>query len=213
MRCPELRTARLLVCALVGVCAVSMWGGTSRCQQPKNTYSYPDGSKLVRSRAPDFLNGEAVRIGDGCVGFDGDLIGPGGFFHDLKRRNTAYGPVFRVGHTTVTDFPDEVVLDVVLRSGVACSKGAVPRGAAPSLDPLKSLRAEAAYVRDLRMEPLEINLREIVTPNFPIPPPVRKRLWIYRFEVKTKGVRLTDALVISLFSEEGKKVAQLSWGQ
>jgi hypothetical protein len=168
---------------------------------------------MVRSRAPDFLNGEAVRIGDGCVGFEGSLIGPAGFFQDLKRKNTANGPVFRVGRKTVTDFPDEVVLDLVLRSGVACSKGVLPKGPAPSLDPLKSLRAEAAYVRDLRVEPLETTLPEEVTLYIPLPPAVRKRLLYYRFEVKTKGVRLTDALVISLFSEDGKKLAQLSWGQ
>jgi len=39
------------------------------------------------------------------------------------------------------------------------------------------------------------------------------RVWDYRFQVKTQGVLLTDALVVTLFSKEGKKFAQLTWRQ
>jgi len=141
------------------------------------------------------------------------MLGAGGFFFNLKRRMTAEGLVFRVGHTTVTNFPDAVVLSVGLISGVPCSR-ASPTGAVPSLEALKSPRAEAVYIRDMKTHPLEISLSEEGNTPPPNAPPVPlNRVWTYLFRVDTKGVLLTDALVITLFSKDGKQFAQLTWRQ
>ncbi len=72
-----------------------------------------------------------------------------------------YARTFRVGRRVVTDFPQEVMLEVDLVSGVPCSKGIPPGPAIPSLEGLKSLRAEAVYLRDLKKYPLEIGLAEV----------------------------------------------------
>jgi hypothetical protein len=156
---------------------------------------------------------DEVRVGDGCVDIRGALAS-GRFFLDLKRRKTAAGPVFRLGHRTVTDFPDEVTLTLALASGFPCSKGEPPGPAVPSLEPLKSGHAEGVYIRELRTYPLGIDLISEGN-NLPAgaPPELRERVWFYRFRLETKGVRLTDALLITLFSKEGKKVAELSWRQ
>jgi hypothetical protein len=92
---------------------------------------------------------------------------------------------------------------------------ATPAGAAiPSLEALKSPRAEVVYIRDMKMHPLEISLSEEGNTPPPNAPPVPlNRVWDYKFQVKTKGVLLTDALVITLFTKEGKQFAQLTWRQ
>src|SRR5208337_182232 len=51
------------------------------------------------------------------------------------------------------------------------------------------------------------------TSYFALTPVPLNRVWDYRFQVKTQGVLLTDALVVTLFSKEGKKFAQLTWRQ
>jgi hypothetical protein len=140
-------------------------------------------------------------------------VDAGRFFIDLKEKKTPGGPVFRVGHKVVTDFPDQVRLVITLASGVPCSRNVPPGPAIPSLEALKSLQAEAAYVRDLKKYPLGITLQQ---EGVDLPPGFEAysgRLQQFRFELKTKGVLLTDALLITLYSKDHAKVAQLSWRQ
>lgn len=216
MKNPYFRGTLFTVCCLVGAYSVSIWGPSLRGQEPKSTYSYPDGGEHVIRGAPYILRGwESLRVGGGCVAIGGAL-GAGRFFLDLKRKNTAQGPVFRVGHKIVTEFPERVLVVITLSSGVPCSRGKPPEAVIPSLDALKSPRGEAVYIRDLRMYPLEINLEAEGSDSPPGVTPLSitmNRVWYYRFDLETKGVRLTDALVISLFSKEGTKIAQLSWRQ
>jgi hypothetical protein len=184
-----------------------------RAKAPKESHTYANGSELVLSNCLYCTSSVSLRIGDGCVDVSGAL-GWGGFFYKLKRKMTADGPVFRVGHRTVTNFPDEVRLFVGLISGFPCSRGAPAGAAIPSLETLKSPRAEAVYIRDMKMHPLEITLSEEGNTPPPNAPPVAlNRVWHYRFQVNTKGVLLTDALVITLYSKEGKKFAELTWRQ
>jgi hypothetical protein len=140
-------------------------------------------------------------------------IGAGRFFIDLKKKKTLHGPTFQVGHKVVTDFPDQVRVVVGLASGVPCSRDVPPGPTIPSLDTLKSLLAEAVYIRDLKKYPLEINLEQ---EGNDVPAGFESysgRLWQLRFDLKTKGVLLTDALLITLYSKEHAEIAQLCWRQ
>ena len=160
MERPDISAARFLAGLLLGISAASMWGRTARCQGPKITHSFPDGSEAVMFYCPECLNDETIRVGEGCVAFFGHL-GPPEFFNEnkLKRKNTAHGPVFRLNHVVVTEFPNPVTLWVNVNSGAKCSKGWSPGPVvAPPLDSLETLRAEAEVVRNSRREPLEIKL-------------------------------------------------------
>lgn len=188
--------------------------GTPRALPPAQTFTYPDGSESALPYCRRYCTSwTTLRVGDGCVMVTGAL-GAGPFFFKLKRKMTANGPVFRVGGRTVTNFPDETVLTVGLVSGASCSKGQPPGAVTPSLEELKFARAEAAYIRDMKTHPLEISLSEEGNAPPPgAPPGVFNHAWNYRFLIKTKGVLLTDALVITLFSKGGEKFAQLTWRQ
>jgi len=209
----DLRKALCTGLLSAGAYWISIGGAALRATSPKEPHTYANGSELVLPGCLYCTSSVTLRIGDGCVDISGAL-GWGGFFFKLKRKMTADGPVFRVGHSTVTSFPDEVRLFVALTSGVPCSR-AEPGGAAiPSLETLKAPRAEAVYIRDMKMHPLEISLSvEGNTPPPNAPPVPLNRVWYYRFQVNAKGVLLTDALVITLFTKEGRQFAQLTWRQ
>lgn len=230
---PNISVARFLAGFLLGISGALVSGGTARCQNPRNIHTFPDGSEAVFPfYCSDCLNDETIRVGEGCVAFFGGL-GPPEFFNNnkFKRKNTAQGPVFQSNHKVVTDFPDRVTLWVNLISGAKCSKGGPPGPGPlfPPLDTLETLRAEAEVVRNSRREPLEIKLISkgySVPPGSPgspltpggrpnpmLDPHMWEHFWTYRFEIKTAGVRLTDSLVITLYSDEGRKVTQLSWRQ
>lgn len=214
MRNLEVGTARLIVCWMGMAYWASPWVCTLRGQPQKNISSFGDGAEWTWPfRIPSMLSGHSLRVGEGCVEFQG-FFASGRFFFDLKRKNTANGPVFHVGHRVVAEFPDEVMLTVEVASWTSCSRGAQLGPVIPSLDPFKSLRAEAVYIRDLKKCPLEINLKEEGNDAPAWAGQIAKDcLWVLRYELKTKGVRLTDALLITLFSKEGKKVTDLSWHQ
>jgi hypothetical protein len=210
------RTRQHFVRYGLAVYFASMWFSTAAVRSQNNGhYSYADGGAEFRPPFPDSyqLYGETVRVGEGCVFVDG-VLHAGRFFVELKKKRTANGLVFRVGHKVVADFPAQVMLNVDLVSGVPCSRGAPPGPAIPSLDGLESLRAEAVYVRDLKRYPLEIGLASEGTDSAPWLPEVSaQRLWFLQYDLSTKGVRLTDALMITLLTKDGKKFADLSWRQ
>jgi len=153
-----------------------------------------------------------VLFGDACLGFKGtmragspsDVMTPEDFFYDLKRISSPQGPIFRKGSRIVTEYPDEVSL--YARAWVTrCSKDMRYLGEWPTRTPdfVRGLRAEAGYIRDLRLHPLEINLAEEGTVLV-----IDRICWGYHFVMKTKGVRLTDTLVVSLWSREGTKMGE-----
>jgi hypothetical protein len=166
---------------------------------------------------PGLLSTSFVRVHGACVIFDAWIsdswreIQYGNFFHSLKRIDTASGPTFRKGSEIVTDFPDQLYLSV--NSRVArCSEDLKATGPWPSATPdfVKGLRAEAGYVRDLRLHRLEISEVEEgmlwIAPGFPGAQPT----WYYMWVLKTTGARLTDPLVVDLLSKDGTNMGRFT---
>jgi hypothetical protein len=112
-----LRNALYAGLLFAGAYWTSIGGAALGAKAPKESHTYANGSELALPGCLYCTSSVSLRIGDGCVGINGAL-GWGGFFFNLKRKMTAAGPVFRVGHRTVTNFPDEVILSVGLISGV-----------------------------------------------------------------------------------------------
>lgn len=185
-------------------------------QKPKPTasWSYPDGKELTLpspAGAAVLSGSNSLLVRDVCVAFTA-VAGPGDFFLHLKRKETRNGPVFRVGRKVVISFPDKTSIFVHTLSGGRCSiDRPFKQAVVPPLDLLRSPRAEAAYVRDMELHPLQISLAD--EGRSPISYLRDDRIWSYHFVVETKGLKLTDALVISLFLRDGTKVGQFSWRQ
>jgi hypothetical protein len=144
--------------------------------------------------------------GDGCLFFHGSLAA-GDFFRGMRRIDSRDGPVFRRGGRSFKYFPDQVSLLVIV-SAERCGKDgrAYQRWLPPPVDLLQSVHAEAAYIRDLRMHALEITLAEQGTAEDLFGQGIWQ--WEYRFVIETKAVELQDPIVVSLVSQDGRKLAQ-----
>ena len=187
---------------VLGLLAVS--GGTPRKRN--------DPGQLTTDQCLSFM-GTETRLGDNCIVFEGTLrsgskrgLEPSGpnFFHGLKRSSSPSGPVFRNGSHVFTEYPDEVSF-YVGAWGSRCSKDYryIAEWPTPTPEFVKGLHAEAGYVRELRLRPLEVNLAEEGSVE------IRERTyWQYHFVMETKGVRLTEPLVINLLSKDGTRMAQ-----
>jgi hypothetical protein len=160
-----------------------------------------------------------TRVGDACVGFSGWITDSPNilttlekdYFAGLKRVDTPQGPAFYRGSQPITDFPDE--LYILAYSSVArCSKNMKKTGEWPTATPefLKNLRAEAVYIRDLERHPVEITEIEEGGVYMGVNPMLQFPTYSYHWVLKTKGIRLTDPLVVDLFSKDGTKVGRFS---
>jgi len=187
-------------------------------QRPTATYSYPDGGE-TSDRATTFMPSSegGVRIGGACASFTG-AFGPWTFFGHLKRKDGPGEPKFRVGRRPVFGFPDEVSLFVIANNNASCTASKRKRVADWS-HPLqmpeaaRSPRVQAGFTNGLRLEPVEADLvREgdcRVFAPFDLPREVRE--WCYTLRLKTAGVPLTNALVVTLFARDGTKLATFTY--
>jgi hypothetical protein len=159
----------------------------------------------LEAQSPAALATSAIQIGEACVAFSGDLDAQG-FFIGLKRIKTNNGPVFRKGPRVFSDYPDKTILEAE-PSVVRCSKTMKYAGdwAIEPQDFLGSLRAEAWYIRDLHRYSLDISLSEEgYGPWYP----ANEVHWHYQYVITTKGVHLTDKLMVSLYMKDGTKVGE-----
>jgi hypothetical protein len=159
---------------------------------------------VIPPQSVSILSTAASLIGEACVFFIGS-IEAGDFFRVLRRTNSPDGPIFKKGPQVLTDYPDEVCLN--FETAISrCSKDLKYIGDWPTGTPdfLRSMRAESRYMRDLRSYPLETVLAKEGTCDIL----GVETVWCYRFLIKTKGVRLTDKLVVTLFLKDGTRAGE-----
>jgi hypothetical protein len=165
------------------------------------------------------LHTAIVRRGKLCVVFHGYISDSwrfmldGTFFDGLKRTDTPDGSAFRKGSQVFTDFPERVYLRAYSAVG-RCARdlrdlGPWPADFSPAF--VRGLHAQAGYVRQGRRYAVEITeVEELPTPlEWPgttVEFPAASYLWV----LKTKGVRLTDLLVVDLFSKDGTKIGEFT---
>ncbi len=184
--------------------------------------AFPNGEEEVYERGPLWWWSVPViaPVGAACVGFKG-ILQPASFFKGLKCVKTPDGLVCRQGPRTISDYPDEIKLFVSASPSYCSTKERVfplppwPTGDWPP-DSVKSPGAEAAYIRDLKLYPLEIGLAEEgenVNVRLHARPPVSEPLYPmeYTFVIRTKGVRLADPLVVTLFTKNGERLVRFAF--
>jgi hypothetical protein len=171
----------------------------------------------IRWVVPHVVDSGVTRVKGACINFHGSFsdtwheILAGDYFSRLERAETPQGPVFRMGSEVVANFPDQVYIRAY--AGVSrCSKDLKGLGPWPTVLPelARGVRAEAAYVRDLHRYPLEINEVEDALAFCWVLPLEQRPTWYYLWLVKTKGVRLTDTLIVDLFSKDGASVGRFT---
>lgn len=152
---------------------------------------------------------DTIRTDKGCVTFAG-FAEPSEFFYGLRRIDEKDGLAFRKGKHVFVDFPDDTIFRIDVDPS-RCTEG----DPTPTLwnervpDFLKGPRCEAAYIQDGRKQSIEIGLakEELVHSIIGKPSFV---WWMYTFVARTKGLALRNPIVLSLYSRDGRKLAQFT---
>jgi len=138
--------------------------------------------------------------------------------YGLKRSETAKGPVFLLGDTEVTEFPEWIFLEVWLRQE-ACpkQKGKQRQQQELSAEILKEVNLELAWKSGLHERPVEEmrfkgfeTLPDRKSISLSLFPDIAAATWRGVISVKSAGVPLTDSLVIVLRTKEGDIAARTS---
>lgn len=166
----------------------------------------PARKKKVKFDANVLLGAERVHCNEtACVVLVASMHS-GEYFAGLERRETATGVEFRKGSRQVQEFPEVLTVEI-LALVVPCSRdtklGALEIAFCPSAF-LDNLRFDANWQRDGELRPVESLSVRVMRPVWAELDDHRE----YRLTLRSRGVPLTDHLILSLLSEEGTKIAE-----
>ena len=132
----------------------------------------------------------------------------GDFFDQLERRKTANGELFFIMHSKpVTDYPRSVTVKLFGNSwelGDTVFDKRCPGNAAALMS---SLRFKAEWKTGLSMRPVSKMTVRPLKKDEMVPYP---SLWGYELDISSKGVPLTDHLVVSVFGRDSSPVVRFS---
>ena len=178
--------------------------------------------KKLEAKVENYLGGVFL-VGDGgipsgpCFRINGRVTS-GSFFDQLKSYDTEDGTTFRLGATEVTQFPDNIVLKLLIHDQ-PCSYGlqSVGTGAYLTQDAMSSMKLSLYWKRGVDMRPatkitlLHFSVNPIQPYATDLAAELPKRyLWSYEFAIPSAGVPLTDSLVLVFRTSTGQMAARVA---
>ena len=166
----------------------------------------------ANARAKDWDEAEigftAYRQLNKCMLFDAGLWG--GFFKRLERSDTPNGTQFRKSGQVVSEFPDEVLLEVITKID-ECASGSL--WIIPILTSINPLPLELLGLR-FRLRWTGSSTHDLGE----VEPELRTEPWpelsrperYYAMEIPSKGVPLTDSLEIRILTKAGNQIGCIS---
>jgi hypothetical protein len=194
---------------------------TMVCAGISSTLAYPPREKTVWNYdggVPIITNGS---IPNGpCFRINGQVSAPG-FFDHLKRIDSDTGTIFRRGSETVAQFPDYLVLTFVVRDHYdnTCPPRVENAASSPYLTRamMSTLNLFLYWKHGVELRPIGgVESKYFsVDPVKPYASPQAGDLperfqWSYQYLVPSKGVPLTDSLVLVLRTETGHIAARVA---
>src|ERR1700689_5059961 len=148
------------------------------------------------------LSSGQVRDGNVCVNF-GPVMTAGDFFDGLQRHETPSGDEFRKNSRVVTNFPEQLTVQVQLSISVCDADIYTP---APAPGFVNGIRFKAQWKRGLAMRPVE----QFAIQRVAIPSEEGDSRMLFLLKIRDKNVPLTDHLIISVISPQGKLLSRMS---
>lgn len=159
-----------------------------------------------------FMGLDFQRFEDACILFSAYMTA-GQFFEGLEVTETASGRRFRKASQSASSYPERAVV----RFRAVVWRCSAPPWEDPDPDLAKhimiSLRFEAQWKTGLELRPAEV----LLMATSEGPHQIRDTLWadksyewIYDLSINSKDIPLTDHLILSAFSKDGKRLARLS---
>jgi len=148
------------------------------------------------------LSSGQVRDGNVCVNF-GPVMTAGDFFDGLQRHETASGDEFRKNSQVVRNFPEQITVQVQLSISVCDADIYTP---APAPGFVNGIRFKAQWKRGLAMRPVE----QFAIQRVAITSEEGDSRLLFLLKIRDKNVPLTDHLIISVISPQGKLLSRMS---
>ncbi|HKV25085.1 MAG TPA: hypothetical protein VJN93_10890 [Candidatus Acidoferrum sp.] len=155
--------------------------------------------------------------GGPCFRINGRVTS-GNFFDELKSYRTDDGMTFRLNDSAVAKFPDKVILALLIHDE-PCSTGLQPVGSGLHLTKalMNSMSLSLYWKHGVDMQPAESAtlLKYSVDPldtytNTAAADLPERFLWSYEFVIPSRGVPLTDSLVLVFRTPTGKMAARVA---
>jgi len=178
--------------------------------------------KKAEAKVENYYGGVSLG-GDGgipngpCFRINGRVTSAG-FFNELKSYGTDDGTIFRLGTNEVTQFPDKLLLSLLIRDQ-PCSTGLQPVGTGAYLtqEAMSSLKLSLYWKHGVELRPAgKITLvRSSVDPVEPYAKDLaaelpKRYLWSYELGISSGGVPLTDSLVLIFRANDGRIAARVA---
>jgi hypothetical protein len=148
------------------------------------------------------LSSGQVREGDVCVNF-GPVMTSGDFFDGLQRHETPSGDEFHKNSQLLKNFPEQITVQVQLSISVCDADIYTP---APAPGFVNGIRFKAQWKRGLAMRPVtELRVQRVAITS----EEGDSRL-LFLLKIHDRDVPLTDHLIISVISPQGKLLSRMS---
>ena len=167
--------------------------GEAPLQAPAQTVEYKEVVPLSSGQ---------VRDRDVCVNFSPAMTS-GEFFDGLQRHETPSGDEFRKNSRVVTNFPEQLTVQLQLSISVCDADIYTP---APAPGFVNGIRFKAQWKRGLAMRPVE----QFAIQRVAIPSEEGDSRLLFLLKIRDKNVPLTDHLIISVISPQGKLLSRMS---
>jgi hypothetical protein len=178
--------------------------------------------KKAEAKVENYYGGVSLG-GDGgipngpCFRINGRVTSAG-FFNELKSYGTDDGTIFRLGTMEVTQFPDKLLLSLLIHDQ-PCSTGLQPVGTGAYLtqEAMSSLKLSVYWKHGVDLRPAgKITLvQSSVDPIEPYAKDLaaelpKRYLWSYELGISSSGVPLTDSLVLIFRAPNGRIAARVA---
>ncbi len=202
------RSLTCLTLACLLLLAAPLRSGSANPPKERTVWNY-DGGILIATDG-------SIKSGP-CFRLSGRLFSED-FFDNLRRVDSTTGTLFRRGNDIITEFPETMRLTFVMFD-IPCLNSLQPAATRIYLTKaaITSMRLGFAWKRGMEMRPAkEIALKKAeahpianYAHELTVDMPQRYEWW-FDFDIPSKGVPLTDSLVLILYSPEGHIIARVA---
>jgi hypothetical protein len=148
------------------------------------------------------LSNGQIRAGDVCVNFI-PVMQSLGFFNGLERIDTPQGSEFRKNSQAVDYFPDYLTIEINIRIEICDANIYTP---AKTPDVIKGMQFRVQWKRGLYLRPVA----GVTIERKPLRMEEGDNQMLYVIKVRDHNVPLTDHLILSVISANGKIMSRMS---
>jgi hypothetical protein len=144
------------------------------------------------------------RVGDTCMTIHATLLAPE-FLENLERIQTQMGVEFRSRSGIVKTFPETILVNI--RTFLSkCNGSTAEQETVREVKLMDSLRFEASWESDSKTS----SVNELAVKRSSRTPSAFYHDWLYQLSIPSRDVPLTEHLNVTVFSQDGKKIASFT---